>query len=145
MNNFFYYLTEPAAADTIQKTLCFMRVGIGILTIGHGIPKIMGGIETWRSLGSFVNPLGIYFLPVMWGFLGACTEFFGGIALTFGLATRLASACLIVMMFVAVVWHLRRGDSYDIYSFPLSLIVIYAAFLIIGSGTFSLDYQLSGK
>lgn len=139
MNNLLYYVLAPASTGYIQIAVCIMRIGIGLLAIGHGIPKIMGGFGMWRELGAFMHPLGVYFLPVMWGFLAAVTEFFGGIALVIGLGTRIASAALIFMMFVAFMWHLHKGDPFSIYSFPLSLIIIYTAFFIIGGGSFSLD------
>lgn len=145
MNKFLYYLIKPASYTTTNKALCILRIGIGILTLMHGVPKMLGGSDTWRHLGTFVNPLGIYFLPLMWGFIGACTEFFGGIALIFGFATRLASIFLTAMMFVATVWHIDRGDSFNVYSFPLSLMVLYAAYVIMGSDMYSLDAYLAKK
>lgn len=135
--------TPVVQAHVLQAALCFLRVSIGLITLFHGIPKITGGIEAWRNLGTFVQPLGIYFLPVMWGFLGACTQFFGGTLLALGLATRLASLALILMMIVAVAWHLDRSDSYNVWSFPLSLIVVYATFVWLGGGVYSVDYYLT--
>lgn len=123
----------------LESALTFMRVGIGILTIGHGIPKILGGLQTWNELGKFLLPLHITFWPTFWGFVAACVEFFGGIMLVAGFGTRIASFFLIQMMVVAFIWHLSRKDSFTIYSFPLSLIVVYLGFLIVGSGPISLD------
>lgn len=126
--------------EITQFALTMLRITIGILTIGHGIPKIMGGLQGWQQLGTtFMYPLGITFLPLVWGFLGACTEFFGGITLTMGLATRFSSFCLIIMMIIATAWHIKKGDSFQVYSFPLSLIFVYLVFLMVGGGRFSLD------
>lgn len=125
--------------------ILFMRLGVGILTICHGIPKIIGGIETWTQLGSFVKPLGINFFPILWGLLGACIEFFGGIFLALGLFTRWASLALTLMMFVATFWHISRADSFNLYSFPLMLIFVYYAFVIMGYDRLSIDYYLKNK
>jgi putative oxidoreductase len=109
----------------------------------HGLPK-MTGFKTWNNLGTtFMYPLGIKFLPTLWGFLGAITEFGGGILLALGLATRISATALIIMMFVAVSWHLKKRDSFIIYSFPLTLIFVYMTFLLIGGGTFSFDNYLA--
>ena len=145
MHKFLYRLLKPASSQSTQYALCIMRIGIGLLTIGHGIPKIMGGTVMWQELGTFVNPLGIYFLPIMWGFFGACTEFLGGIAFTLGLGTRIASICLSGMMLIATIWHVHRGDPYNLYSFPLSLIVVFVAFIIMGGGAYSIDGYLASK
>lgn len=143
MNKLLYSIIKPGSPERVQQALCFLRIGIGVLTFLHGVPKIMGGVATWQQLGTFMYPLGIYFLPVMWGFLGACAEFFGGISLVFGLGTRFSSLCLTFMMFVATVWHIHKGDPFNVYSFPLSLIVVYLAFVISGSDKYSLDYYFS--
>ena len=145
MNKFLRIIIGPISNNLIEATLFFMRVSIGILMIFHGLPKIMGGVSVWREIGTYIFPLGIKFLPTMWGFLGACTEFFGGIALALGLCTRIVSAALAFMMLVATVWHLSINSPYKIYSFPLSLIVIFLSFIIIGGGKFSLDYYLYKK
>jgi len=145
MFNFLSYLTFRPSPELITFALTVLRVSIGILTIGHGIPK-MGGIEVWQSLGTtFMGSLGIHFLPVMWGFLGFASEFFGGIMLTVGFGTRFASFALVVMMAVATAWHLQRGDSFNVYSFPLSLIFVYLTFMLIGSGPYSLERYLLGR
>lgn len=137
------FLIGSVAPSTVYYMLIFMRVAIGLLTIGHGLPKIVGGVEMWQMLGNMTAAVGIHFMPVMWGFLGACTEFFGGILLMIGFGTRIASAALTVMMIVATAWHIHRGDSFNIYSFPLSLIVVFIVFMVIGSGPYSIDSKLN--
>jgi putative oxidoreductase len=146
MIKFLNNLFEQASPETVQLALAIMRISIGILTIGHGFPKMMGGVQEWRMLGTtFMNPLGIYFLPVMWGFLGAVTEFIGGIALTLGFGTRIACFALIIMMIIATAWHIQKGDSFNQWSFPLSLAFVYLGFLIIGSDKYSIEYLLFNK
>ena len=139
MNQLLFLLLAPVSPEIMQTAYLLLRLGIGLLTILHGIPKMFGGIKMWRNLGTFMLPLGISFFPIFWGLLGALTEFVGGAALIFGLGTRLASFALILMMIVACIWHLDRRDSFNIYSFPLTLIIVYATFLIIGGGNYSCD------
>lgn len=145
MNNILNYIFEQPSSNSINLALTFMRIGIGIIMILHGWPKITGGIETWKFLGSAMGNLGIHFLPVMWGFLAACTEFFGGIALTLGLGTRIAAIFLTIMMLVALVMHIKKGDPFTIYSHALALIVIFITFTFIGSGKYSLDNYILNK
>jgi putative oxidoreductase len=146
MKRYYRCLATPLSDRTLQRVLCVLRIGVGLLTMGHGLPKIMGGIEGWTQLGTtFMVPLGIYFWPMWWGLLGACIEFFGGIAFILGFCTRLASICLTLMMMVAAIWHMQKGHSFTIYSFPLYLIVVFGAFIYIGSGPYSLDHYLTRK
>lgn len=139
----FSFLIGPASPETINYTLLFLRVAFGLLTIGHGIPKIVGGAQMWASLGTMTQGFGIYFWPMMWGFLGACTEFFGGVAFVLGFGTRLAALALTIMMVVAFKYHWDRGDSFMIYSLALTCLVIAIAFIFIGSGPYSFDAYLS--
>lgn len=133
----------PATPALIHFGLLFLRVGIGILSIFHGAPKIMGGVNAWYDLGKMaMSPLGITFFYTFWGFMAAVTEFFGGIALVLGLGMRVVNALLVISMIVAAHWHIQKGDSYMIYSFALTLIVVHTAFFIIGGDHYSLDYYL---
>ena len=145
MNKYVSRILGQASPESVNFALLFMRVGLGILSIGHGYPKLIGGPASWQSVGSALGYLGIHFLPVMWGLIGACTEFFGGIALILGLSTRFASLLLTLMMIVAFVMHFKTGDPFQVYSFSLSLAVVFIGFLITGSGKYSLDSYLSGQ
>ena len=122
--------------------LVIIRVGIGLIFIRHGFPKILGGIEEWRWLGEQMKNLGITFFPVGWGLAAVCAEFFGGIALTIGLCTRIACIFMAFGMFVAVMHHIRKGDPWGYISHPLALMVIFVGLLFAGSGKLSLDYYL---
>lgn len=146
MDGIINFIFGQAKEENIQRALFILRVTIGLLTIGHGYPKIIGGLEGWHQLGeTFMYPLGIKFLPTMWGFLGAVTEFIGGIMLVLGLGTRIASFALIVMMIIATAWHIQKGDHFNVYSFPLSLVFVFLAFLIIGGDNYSLDFFIAEK
>ncbi len=134
----FYLLLTPYALT--NKALVGLRIVLGIMTVLHGLPKIFGGKPKWKFLGSTMQNLGIYFAPVMWGFIAASTEFFGGILLVLGLGTRIVSLLLVFMMFVAMIFHLKRKDLFNVYSYSLALFIIFVWFFIVGSGRFSLDY-----
>ncbi|MBI2774881.1 DoxX family protein [Candidatus Dependentiae bacterium] len=139
----FLFLTAPSSTIFLEYGLCFMRITIGILTIAHGYPKIMGGVQTWQFLGGTMANVGIHFWPVFWGLCAACAEFFGGIALTLGLGTRIASLFLIFMMIIAFLMHWNKKDSFQVYSFSLAMIAIFIGFFIAGSGIYSVDAYLN--
>jgi putative oxidoreductase len=145
MKNLCRLITNQPTDEHLHLALSFMRIGIGILTIGHGLPKIMGATQTWQFLGAAMASIGITFWPVMWGFLAAMTEFVGGILFSLGLGTRIASFFLAIMMFVATLWHISKGDPFTKYSFPLTVMIIFLAFIVIGGSKYSLDYYLSKK
>ncbi|MEO6167163.1 MAG: DoxX family protein, partial [Chitinophagales bacterium] len=59
--------------------LLIIRVGIGLLMMKHGWPKLTGGIEKWEKLGGNMDVIGIAFLPVFWGLCAALAETAGGL------------------------------------------------------------------
>ena len=105
----------------------------------HGFPKIMAGPQRWLWLGSQMHNLGITFGAVFWGFAAACSEFFGGICLLLGLATRIAALFMAGVMLVALVFHLSKGDLFGGYVHALSLFVVVMGLVITGGGQYSLD------
>jgi putative oxidoreductase len=122
--------------------LTIIRIGIGILFIGHGFLKLIRGKPEWQWTGEQMANLGITFAPIFWGICAMLSEFVGGICLTLGLATRLATPFMSFVMLVAIVHHIKKGDSYGYISFPLSQMIIFIGLCIAGSGPFSLDYYL---
>ena len=136
-----YLLLQSECAK--EAGLFVIRTGIGLIFIRHGFPKLLNGVSEWKWLGDQMANLGITFAPAMWGFFAACSEFFGGISLTLGLGTRLATLFMTFSMFVAVVMHIKKGDPWGHLSHPLALMVIFIGLMIAGSGKYSLDYYLS--
>ena len=68
--------------------LLIIRLGLGIMFIMHGYPKLTGGPEMWEKIGGAMGNVGINFLPVFWGFLAAFAEAVGGLLFALGLLFR---------------------------------------------------------
>ena len=100
----------------VNAGLLVLRIGIGIIFIIHGWPKLMGGVETWTQLGSTMSMVGITFAPSFWGFMAAAAEAIGGLFIIVGLLHRPVALMLIGTMIVAVIMHVTAGDSFGIYS-----------------------------
>lgn len=122
--------------------LLILRVGIGLIFVKHGYPKLVAGTERWLWLGSQMQLLGISFAPVFWGFMAACAEFFGSIALIVGFGTRIAAFFMAFTMMVAAFLKSTSGAGFDEISHPLSLLVVFVALCYTGSGEYSLDNWL---
>ena len=129
-------------AGLVNFGLMVIRVGIGVLFVISGYSKILGGTQKWLWLGSQMHNLGITFGYLFWGFAAACSEFFGGLLLAFGLLTRIAAFFIGFTMFVALTFHLNKGDTFTTYSHPLSLLFVCIGLLIAGGGIYSLDRLL---
>ena len=46
-----------------DKGLLILRIGIGVMFMCHGFPKLAGGPEVWTKLGGALGALGIHFEP----------------------------------------------------------------------------------
>ncbi len=119
--------------------LLILRVGIGIMFIGHGLPKLIAGPEKWLILGGTMNALGVDFAPMAWGFMAAFSEFAGGILLVLGFCTRPACFFLLATMIVATSMHISKGDTFLKYSHAMEAGILFLSLIFIGPGKYSLD------
>lgn len=125
----------------INVGLLVLRIGIGIIFIFHGFPKLMGGVETWTQLGSTMSLVGISFAPAFWGFMAAAAEAIGGLFIILGMLHRPVALLLVGTMVVAVLMHVTAGDPFGVYSNALKGLVVFIALTFTGPGKYSLDYM----
>ena len=78
-----------------NEGLLILRIGIGIMFMLHGFPKLTGGTEAWTKVGGALSALGINFAHTFMGFMAAISEFGGGLLLLLGLFTR--PACFFLL------------------------------------------------
>ena len=119
--------------------LLLLRVGLGVMFVLHGWPKIKGGPEMWQGLGGSMAHFGVTAVPVVWGFLAALSEFGGGICLVLGFAFRPACLLMLSTMIVAVTHHLSTGDGVMEASHAIEDGVAFLAMFILGPGKYSVD------
>jgi putative oxidoreductase len=122
--------------------LLLLRIGIGLMFILHGWPKMAGGPEKWDMLGKTMSLLGVNYLPVFWGFMAAFAETVGGLFLMLGLFFRPTCVLLLITMLVATLRHLLGGDGFGGYSHALESSILFFSLIFIGPGKYSLDRAL---
>ncbi len=125
-----------------------IRLGVGIVMVGHGARKLFGwfgggGLEGTAKF--FSENLGLE-PGMLMAVLAGGTEFFGGLLLLAGFLTRGAAAAIAFTMAVAIVtakWGAFFGSNGMEY--PLTLLLASLALVIGGAGKFSVDQKLVGK
>jgi putative oxidoreductase len=122
--------------DRLQPlALLALRLVLGVIMIGHGYPKVFGGLHKHVE---FVGSLG---LPGWWAYLSAAAEFFGGILVVAGAFTRFAALAIMINMSVAI-WkvHWKNGLlGNGGYQLPLALAAMAFALIFFGGGSISFD------
>jgi putative oxidoreductase len=118
--------------------LLIIRVGLGIMFIYHGLPKLLGGPHKWEGLGTATGAVGVHFLPMIWGLLSACTETFGGFLLILGLAFRPVCLLLVINLVVAAIFTYGQGGLSDA-AHAIEDAIMFAGLLFLGPGKYSVD------
>lgn len=120
--------------------ILILRVGIGVMMVLHGWPKLAGGQEAWEKIGGAMAHVGVTQWPVLWGFLAAMSETLGGALLAAGYLTRIAALFITFTMIVAtiMVYHVSHGDFTE-WSHPAEIAIVALSLAIIGAGKYSVD------
>jgi putative oxidoreductase len=126
-----------------------LRIPVGIIFVAHGAQKLFGWFGGYGldGTGQFFGSVGLnpgYLMALLAG----AAEFFGGLALIFGVLVRPAAAALAVAMLIAIfAVHFSKGFFLDKggYEYALALFAASLSLLFSGAGRFSVDRALTGE
>jgi putative oxidoreductase len=132
----------PLAAASVDSkkitatdwALLILRVVLGVVFIAHGAQKLFGWFGGYGLAGTvgFFTKMGI---PVPLAYLAIFTEFFGGLAVLFGVLGRLAALGIAVNMLVAIFKvHLPHGFFLDHMGFEYAFTCLGLALAVVMGG-----------
>lgn len=124
--------------------IALARISVGVLFLESGRGKLFLRLD---ELVAYFVELGIPW-PHLNAVVVASIEFFGGICLILGLATRLVSVSLAFIMLVAILTaHIQTVNTLGdfLYLPEVLLLVIFVWLVFSGSGRFSIDRCLARK
>jgi putative oxidoreductase len=126
-----------------------LRVPVGIILAAHGAQKLFGlfGGYGLTGTGQFMDSIGIH-PGVLMALLAGSAEFFGGLALLFGLLVRPAAAAVAFTMAVAIFSvHIGHGLflANNGYEYALALLAVAVALVFSGAGRASADAALAAR
>jgi putative oxidoreductase len=139
MERLWNMLTPATYGNRADIGLLILRLGLGLLMMGHGWSKLIGFNE---NAADFYNLLGLGG-EISLG-LTVFAEFFCSILLILGLGTQLALVPLTIMAMV-IVLDVKAGKTLDDKELILLYLMGYVALLLTGPGRFSLDYFIWRK
>ncbi|HUP89837.1 MAG TPA: DoxX family protein [Longimicrobiales bacterium] len=130
-----------AATDQQRRyALTILRIGLGIVFIAHGYQKLF--VMHPAGVAGFFGNMGIP-VPLVNAWLVSILEFFGGILLIAGAATRLVALGLAIDMIVATLLvHLPNGffmGEKPGVEFTMLLAIGALALVVGGPGSPSID------
>lgn len=118
----------------------FLRIGLAIVFVVHGYPKIFKKGE-FAGTAKFFESVNIR-PSKFWVAVVGIVEFFGGILLFAGLFTQLVALLLAINMLVAILKVTRHKGFVGGFEFDLILLLSALALVVLGAGAFSLDLPL---
>jgi putative oxidoreductase len=135
-------------------SLLMARIILGTVIAGHGAQKLLGWFGGYGFEGTMGFFTGVVGLPYILAFLIILAESVGMIALIFGLATRLVSTSLILIMLGAIITtHAQFGffmnwsgaQAGEGYEFHLLVIALSVVISLNGAGAYSLDAYVKSR
>lgn len=125
---------KTLSLSNVSAALLLLRVGISLMMLTHGYPKLMRFFVDEPI--SFTSILGLSAAVSL--ALAVFAEFFCSVFIILGLGTRLASIPLIVTMGVAA-FFVHGDDPFSRKEKALLFLLIYIVLLFTGGGKFSID------
>lgn len=130
-----YANTFPIFTIYSAQAIFVLRIVLGVLFIVHGWPKIKNLKETQSNFGAMGFKPG-----VLWGTIAAVLEFFGGLAIVFGILTQGVALFIAAEMLVTTLWKIKKGQGF-VGGYELDLVLFAAALALasLGAGAYALD------
>jgi len=134
--------------------LTITRIMLGLVLFPHGAQKLLGWFGGYGFNGTMGFLTGTMNLPWLLAFLVIVIEFFGAIALIFGIGTRVVSVGIIAL-FAGIIftthgqygffmnWGGQQGG--EGFEYHLLVITMAVSLLIGGAGKWSVDYAVQKK
>ncbi len=138
-------IISDVKAKYLDTGLLILRIGLGIMFIYHGAPKLLGGPELWAKVGGAAGNFGLSFMPAFWGFMAGVAEFGGGLFLLLGILYIPACILLVIDLTVASSTHFHAGQGLGGASHAIEDAIVFLSLILIGPGRYNLGLLFKPK
>ncbi|MGB0717098.1 MAG: DoxX family protein [Phycisphaerae bacterium] len=141
-------MTTGVNTWTVNAGLLITRLMLGVVFVFHGSQKLFGWFGGYGLSGTagFMEQIGMP-LPSVSAFMAGSTEFFGGLLLMAGVATRLAAVPMAFTMFVAA--FVVHGGTFSVQAggmeYPLTLGLLMVSLVLSGGGDWNVARLLGRR
>lgn len=113
-----------------------LRLALGVILIRHGWPKLSGNNPGLKGFADWLGSMG-FPLPIFWAIIVMVLEFFGGLALIFGLLISWI-ALFITIEFLIIIFIVNRSKLFAEKELDILILATALALVFLGSGFYSL-------
>lgn len=126
----------------VAYATALLRISLGLMFIAHSV-ILKYGIYTLAGTAGYFSSIG---LPAFLAYVVFWMEAIGGVLLIVGYQSRLVSAALLPILIGALWAHAGNGWVFSGenggWEYPLYLIVLLLAQILLGNGGFALESKL---
>jgi uncharacterized membrane protein YphA (DoxX/SURF4 family) len=118
-----------------------LRLALGMILAAHGWEKLHGPLGTPEGFN--IESWGWPY-PLLWAYVVAIVEFFGGLLLVVGLFARFAATFVICVIVVAITKVTLTTGFIGGFELELALLAIAVSLVFTGAGALSIDRDILG-
>jgi putative oxidoreductase len=126
-----------------------LRLAFGAVFVAHGAQKVLGSFNGpgFNAFTSGNTPFGFMRPASAWLAAAALSELIGGVLVLLGLFTRIGAfliGCVMLTAIAGVHWPHFFSNNRG-FEYPMTLLAIALALLIVGGGAASVDLAMTGR
>jgi putative oxidoreductase len=124
--------------------LLIMRLGLAAVLLIHSLPKLIGGVHAWQSVGTTLNFINIGVPRTLLGFIFLLLAALGAVSLLFGYFFRIACTVLFILFGLYFFNYFSIGYQ-TLMLWSAGLAGVFLGLIFVGSGRFAIAVRLEKK
>ena len=124
--------------------LLIMRLGLSAVLLVHSVPKLIGGINAWQSLGTMTSFVDLGVPAMVSGVIILLVETLGAVSLLFGYFFRIACTVLFLLFGLYFFNYFSVGTK-TLMLWAAGLASVFGGLIYVGPGRYAIAVKLKKK